>query len=219
MFGLTPLGTFHTAISLIAVVAGFIALARDREISTRSAAGAVFFWGTVITCVTGFGIFQHGGFGKPHVLGIVTLIVLGVGVAAERGRALRPAPRAVPTLGHPAGRQRCRDSRLSRSEHRPERPHGNPRTHRFALASDPRRAVLQPGAALGRRAVARRRLAHAARAGAAHAAESVGEGGRRLVGIPVRREAHADARRAQYGGARNTSVRAQTLRDGAPHPR
>jgi uncharacterized membrane protein len=77
MFGLTLLGTFHTAISLIAVVAGFVALARDREISTRSAAGAVFFWGTVITCLTGFGIFQHGGFGKPHVLGIVTLIVLG----------------------------------------------------------------------------------------------------------------------------------------------
>src|SRR5436309_7929011 len=82
MFGLTPLGTFHTAISLIAVVAGFVALARDREISTKSAAGSLFFWGTVITCLTGFGIFQHGGFGKPHVLGIVTLIVLGVAYAA-----------------------------------------------------------------------------------------------------------------------------------------
>jgi len=45
MFGLTPLGTFHTAISLIAIVAGFVALARDKEISTRSAAGSVFFWG------------------------------------------------------------------------------------------------------------------------------------------------------------------------------
>src|SRR5947207_5751803 len=100
MFGLTPLGPFHTAISLIAVVAGFIALARDREISTRSAAGAVFFWGTVITCLTGFGIFQHGGFGKPHVLGIVTLIVLGVAVAAERGSAFGRVSRYVATLGY-----------------------------------------------------------------------------------------------------------------------
>src|SRR5205809_7643645 len=87
MFGLTPLGTFHTAISLIAVVAGFVALARDREISTKSAAGSLFFWGTVITCLTGFGIFQHGGFGKPHVLGTVTLIVLGGAVAGEPGSA------------------------------------------------------------------------------------------------------------------------------------
>src|SRR5256885_14568987 len=97
MFGLTPLGTFHTAISLIAVVAGFIALARDREISTRSAAGAVFFWGTVITCLTGFGIFQHGGFGKPHLLCIVTLIVLGGALAAQRGSALGRGSRYVAT--------------------------------------------------------------------------------------------------------------------------
>src|SRR2546422_6978933 len=100
MFGLTPLGTFHTAISLIAVVAGFVALARDKEISTRSAAGSLFFWGTVITCLTGFGIFQHGGLGKPHVLGIVTLILLGVAVAAERPRPLARVSRALATVGH-----------------------------------------------------------------------------------------------------------------------
>ena len=33
---------------------------------------------TVLTCLTGFGIFQHGGFGKPHMLGIITLVVLGI---------------------------------------------------------------------------------------------------------------------------------------------
>src|SRR2546425_952391 len=103
MFGLTPLGTFHTAIGLIAVVAGFVALARDKEISTRSAAGSLFFWGTVITCLTGFGIFQHGGFGKPHVLGIVTLIVLGAAVAAERGSAFGRVSRYVATLGYSLG--------------------------------------------------------------------------------------------------------------------
>ena len=36
MLGLTPLGAVHTAISLIALVAGFAALWRYREISTRS---------------------------------------------------------------------------------------------------------------------------------------------------------------------------------------
>src|SRR5467141_4836764 len=100
MSGLTPLGTFHTAISLIAVVAGFVALARDKEISTRSAAGSVFFWGTVITCLTGFGIFQHGGFGKPHVLGIVTLVALAVALAAERTGVFARDSRYVEPLGY-----------------------------------------------------------------------------------------------------------------------
>src|SRR5258708_36328945 len=95
MFGLTPLGTFHTAISLIAIVAGFVALARDKEISTRSAAGAVFFWGTVITCLTGFGIFRHGGVAKPPTPGIVPLERLRGPGAGER----RPTARAV-SRGH-----------------------------------------------------------------------------------------------------------------------
>ena len=100
MFGLTPLGTFHTAISLVAVVAGFVALAREREISTRSLPGSLFFWGTVITCLTGFGIFQHGGFGKPHVLGIVALIVLGVALLGERTGTFARLSRYVATLGY-----------------------------------------------------------------------------------------------------------------------
>lgn len=82
MFGLTPLGAFHTAISLIAVIAGFIALIRDKEISPRNTVGMLYVIATVITCLTGFGIFQHDGFGKPHVLGIVTLVVLMIATLA-----------------------------------------------------------------------------------------------------------------------------------------
>ena len=65
-------------------------------------------------------------------------------------------------------------SRFQASGNRSARPHGDPGADRLALASDPRRPVLQPRAALGRRAVARRRAAHAARAGAAHAAATTG---------------------------------------------
>jgi len=82
MFGLTPLGVIHTAISLIAVAAGLIALIRDKEISPRNMLGKTYVITTVITCLTGFGIFQHGGFGKPHTLGIITLIVLAVAYVA-----------------------------------------------------------------------------------------------------------------------------------------
>ena len=86
MFGLTQLGMFHTAISLIAVVAGAIALFRYREISPRNGLGKTYIITTVITALTGFGIFQHGGFGPPHMLGIITLVVLAIAFAAGRTR-------------------------------------------------------------------------------------------------------------------------------------
>ena len=82
MFGLTQLGVIHTAISLIAVAAGLIAFFRDKEISPRNGVGKIYIIATILTCLTGFGIFQHGGFGKPHMLGIITLIVLGVAYVA-----------------------------------------------------------------------------------------------------------------------------------------
>ena len=37
----------------------------------------------MITCITGFGIFQHGGFGKPHALGVLTLLVLAMVTATH----------------------------------------------------------------------------------------------------------------------------------------
>jgi uncharacterized membrane protein len=99
MFGLTPLGAFHTAISLIAVIAGFIALARYKEISSRTLPGQVFLGGTIVSCVTGLGIFQHGGFGNPHFLAIITLVVLAIALAAERAGAFGRASRYIATLG------------------------------------------------------------------------------------------------------------------------
>jgi uncharacterized membrane protein len=84
MLGLTPLGIIHTAISLVAVAAGIFAFIRHREIALRTTSGQLYVATTVLTCLTGFGIFQHGGFGAPHVLGIVTLLVLAAAAAAEK---------------------------------------------------------------------------------------------------------------------------------------
>lgn len=78
MFGLTSLGFVHTAISLVAVAAGILGLVRDKRIDLQNPAGQVYLATTILTCLTGFGIFQHGGFGKPHALGVLTLIVLAV---------------------------------------------------------------------------------------------------------------------------------------------
>jgi hypothetical protein len=102
MLGLTPLGTWHTAISVIAVVAGLIALVRDQEISWKNRLGKLYVITTVLACLTGFGIFQHGSFGVPHVLGLLTLVVLGVAAVAGASRVFGRASRSVETVSYSA---------------------------------------------------------------------------------------------------------------------
>jgi len=60
MAALSTLGIIHTAISLVALATGAIALVRDREISWKNMVGKTYVIATILTCVTGFGIFHHG---------------------------------------------------------------------------------------------------------------------------------------------------------------
>ncbi|CAJ97269.1 DUF2306 domain-containing protein [Cupriavidus necator] len=85
MLGLTQLGIIHTLISLAGLACGLVALSSTGMVRLHTRLGLAYVIGTVLSCLTGFGIFQHGGFGKPHVLGIVTLLVLAVAVCAARG--------------------------------------------------------------------------------------------------------------------------------------
>ena len=80
--GLTTLGVVHTAIALIGLAAGFYALAQYKEIRFADRIGQFYVVGTFIAAVTGLFIFQHGGFGPPHVLAILTIIALAVGMLA-----------------------------------------------------------------------------------------------------------------------------------------
>jgi uncharacterized membrane protein len=86
MFGLTSLGVVHTLFSLVALGAGLFAIVRDREIRPRSTVGRVYVWTTIVVCLTGFPIMQHGGFGKPHALGVLTLVVLVVAALAGKSK-------------------------------------------------------------------------------------------------------------------------------------
>ncbi len=95
MFGLTQLGIVHTAISLIAVVAGILALVRYREISAANVVGRIYLTTTFLTATTGLGIFQHGGFGPPHALSVMTLVALAVGLLAAKTRLFGYAARTV----------------------------------------------------------------------------------------------------------------------------
>jgi uncharacterized membrane protein len=85
---LTTIGIIHTVISLMAVASGAIALIRNKKITWTTNLGKIFVITTIITCLSGFGIYQHGGFGKAHVLGIITLLVQTLALVA--GKNSRP---------------------------------------------------------------------------------------------------------------------------------
>jgi len=84
LLNITALGAVHTAIAIIGVLAGFTALIAHRQIRLDSRSGRIFFWFTVGAAVTGLFIFRRGGFGVPHVLSLLTLIVLALAWYADR---------------------------------------------------------------------------------------------------------------------------------------
>jgi hypothetical protein len=75
------------------VAAGAVSFVRYGSISLRTTVGGVYIVATVLTCLTGFGIFRTGAFGPAHAVGVLTLVVLAFAVLVEK-RA--PAP-SVPT--------------------------------------------------------------------------------------------------------------------------
>lgn len=96
MGGLSPLGLFHTGIALVALVAGALALIRDKEIRLDNRLGQIYLGTTLIAAVTALGLFRRGGFGPPHVLALLTLLALALGTLAgattlfgARSRAIR----------------------------------------------------------------------------------------------------------------------------------
>jgi uncharacterized membrane protein len=99
MLGLSPLGLVHTAISLVGLVAGFVAVLRHREIAWRTRAGKVFVLFTIGSAVTGLFIFRHGTFGPPHVLSLLTLAVVALAWLAELRAPFGRLSRYVATVG------------------------------------------------------------------------------------------------------------------------
>lgn len=102
MAGLTALGVVHTAIGVIAVICGVIALVRDRQISPDNRLGQVYLVTTALTALTALGIFQHGGFGAPHALAVLTLIALAIGTLAARSQSFGGASRYVQAASYSA---------------------------------------------------------------------------------------------------------------------
>src|SRR3982074_1601900 len=71
----------HVALSLIGIVAGAIVLVGMFGAKRHEGWAALFLATTVLTSVTGF-FFHSASFGPPHVVGVISLVVLAAAILA-----------------------------------------------------------------------------------------------------------------------------------------
>ena len=81
---LSAFGAFHTALSLIPLVAGLVAFKRHGKIDPKTGVGKVYWIGMVASVVTAFGLSSTGGFNPGHALGLMTLFVMLIATLAPR---------------------------------------------------------------------------------------------------------------------------------------
>ena len=93
-----PLGWFHTAIGIIALVSGGFTLARFKEISLRTRSGQIYLATTLITAGTALAIFQQGEFGPGHALAVMTVLALVAGTVAETRKPFGSVSRYVQAI-------------------------------------------------------------------------------------------------------------------------
>ncbi len=97
-----PLGWFHTAMGIIALISGVVALVRYREIKPQTRSGQIYLVTTLITAGTALAIFQHGAFGPAHGLAVMTLAALAVGTVASTTKFFGKLSRYVRAVSYSA---------------------------------------------------------------------------------------------------------------------
>ena len=97
-----PLGWFHTAMGVIALVSGGFTLTRFKEISLQSRSGQIYLATTLITAGTALAIFQRGEFGPGHALAVMTLVALAVGTVAATRKPFGNSSRYVQAVSYSA---------------------------------------------------------------------------------------------------------------------
>ncbi len=77
----------HVVISLVGIMTGFIVVAVMLQSGPIAGWNGFFLITTILTSVTGF-FFPSAAFGAPHIVGVISLIVLAVALFAIYGRRL-----------------------------------------------------------------------------------------------------------------------------------
>src|SRR5258708_4509884 len=86
--------TLHVIISLIAILAGLVVRFAMVGSGRLSGVTAVFLFMTILTSVPGF-FFHSKAIGPPHIVGVISLVVLAIALLALYGRKLAGVWRPV----------------------------------------------------------------------------------------------------------------------------
>lgn len=97
-----PLGWFHTAMGIAAILSGVFTLWMYTEITLQTRSGQIYLATTLVTAVTALGIYQHGFFGPGHVLAVLTLGALGIGTLAGATQLFGAFSRQLRALSYTA---------------------------------------------------------------------------------------------------------------------
>lgn len=81
---LSPLGIFHTAISVLAVLVALFALATLGKIDPKTRAGKLYILFTIVGCLTALPIMKTGHFTAGHGLAVIVLLILPLGIFVKR---------------------------------------------------------------------------------------------------------------------------------------
>jgi hypothetical protein len=72
---------FHVVLSLIGILSGIVVVIAMLRVNRSPAMTALFLLTTVATSATGF-LFHFTSFGPPEIVGVISLVVLGVAILA-----------------------------------------------------------------------------------------------------------------------------------------
>jgi hypothetical protein len=85
---------FHVLLSLIGIVSGIVVALAMLGANRLPLLTAIFLVTTVATSVTGF-MFHFASFGPPEIVGVISLVVLGIAILALYGCKLAGAWRWI----------------------------------------------------------------------------------------------------------------------------
>ena len=97
-----PIGWFHIAMGIIALISGGFTLTKFKEILLQTRSGQVYLVSTLLTAGTALVIFQHGEFGPGHGLAVMTLLALAAGTVAATMKLFGKLSRYVQAVSYSA---------------------------------------------------------------------------------------------------------------------
>ena len=81
---ITALGWFHTGIAIVALIAGVYSLAKFKFIKPANRSAQIYLVCTFLAAASSLFIYNQGGFGPAHILGVLTLLALFGGFAVRK---------------------------------------------------------------------------------------------------------------------------------------